>query len=82
MTGDVPEPGIDLDVDPMLFFAAVIEDQEAVLNAIDSPEFDALAGPGMVPLSMGVAMVAREHLHSAQEQLDRLVEADETWRPA
>lgn len=79
MTGDVPEPGIDLNVDPMLFFATVIEDQEAVLAAMASPEAEAM---GLAPLSMGVAMVAREHLHSAQEQLDRLVEADETWRPA
>jgi len=66
---------VDIDIDPMLFYAAVIEEQLDVL--------DMVADMGAIFVHMeGVADIAHEHLASAQEALDRLIEEDTSWRPA
>ena len=58
------------DVDPLLFYALAIEDQIAVLDMLV-----------MFPMD-GVADVAREQIAAAQVELDRLIDEDDTWRPA
>lgn len=72
----------DLDVDPMLFLALVIEDQIALVETLDIAG-DPFGGiPGMSSLTEGVADVARRKIAEAQADLDRLIEADTTWQPA
>jgi hypothetical protein len=71
---------VHLDIDEMLFFAAVIEEQVEVLDAIENPimgDMFSIAG-----LGEGVAEICREQIRTAQEALDALIEADKTWRPA
>jgi hypothetical protein len=63
------------DVDPLLFYALTIEDQIAVLDMLTMY-------PGAPGLMDGVADVAREQIAAAQVKLDRLIDEDDTWRPA
>lgn len=68
---------IDLDIDPMLFYAAIIEDRVEMLDSL------AMAGDIGGPLAAGVgeqmADICRTEIAQAQEQLDRLIEEDTTW---
>jgi hypothetical protein len=63
---------IHLDIDPMLFYATVIEDDLAILDMLDM-------APGLFD---GMAEIGHEKLAEAQTALDALIEADKTWRPA
>lgn len=66
------------DVDPLLFFQLMIDGEAAVLDNVT------LTGsmPGMMDMMDGIADIAHEHLADAVAELDRLIEADPTWRPA
>lgn len=79
MSEHEPEETFDLDIDPMLFFAAVIEEQVEVLTMITDAGAAGIFGTGMGSLSDGVADIARDQIEQAQEQLDRLIAEDETW---
>lgn len=68
--------GEHLDIDPMLFFALVIEDQIAVLDMFTT----GAAGFPVPGLADGVADIARNQIASAQAELDTLIAADDTWR--
>jgi hypothetical protein len=63
---------VHLDIDPMLFFATVIEDDLAILDMLDM-------APGLFP---NMAEVGHQKLAEAQAALDALIEADTTWRLA
>ena len=63
---------IEFDADPMLFLQTVVDDQIALVEAIE------IAGD---PFG-GVADVARRKIAEAQADLDRMIKADKTWRPA
>lgn len=70
----------DLEVDQMLFLAAVIEDELDGLAVMTDPvltEMFSVAG-----LSDGVAEICRANVASAQARLDWLIAEDTTWRPA
>jgi hypothetical protein len=75
-----PEDGIHLDIDPMLFFAAVIEEQIEVMDMTDIAK-DAGGMLGMADMMSGVGDIARHQIEMAQESLDRLIAEDTTWRP-
>ena len=66
-------------VDGMLFLALYIEDQMDLIGV-----FDGAMGMLGLPddLTAGVSAIAREQIEEAQAQLDVLIEADKTWRPA
>lgn len=68
----------NIDVDGMLFLAAIIEDQIEML--------DASAGlatiPGGEAVYEGVAQICRDQIEMAQAQLDTIIAKDTTWRPA
>ena len=69
------------DVDGMLFLATYIEDQLDLLDAVENPtmgDMFSISGMGFE----GVADICREQIAQAQAGLDRLIEADTTWRPA
>lgn len=76
---NVPEPEhvFDLDVDPLLFFAAVIEDQTELLDVF--PTAVGMFGPGLASIGEGVAEIARRQVEQAQAALDRLIAEDDTW---
>lgn len=65
-----------LDIDPMLFLDAVVEQQLEVLAAVKSDLF------GIAGLGDGVAEIAQRELDRAQTALDNLIAEDDTWRPA
>jgi len=66
----------DFEVDEMLFLAAVIENELEGMQA--AKEFGAL----MPEMAEGVIEIGRKNVERAQAELDRLIEADKTWRPA
>lgn len=69
---------VHIDVDPMLFYAMVIEDEMALIEVFDG----AMGMLGMpADVTAGVSGIAREKATEAQVQLDALIEADKTWRP-
>ncbi len=70
MSGDE----VHLDIDAMLFLQAVVDDNIALV--------DDLERSGLGALMSGVVDVGREKIAEAQAGLDRMIEADETWRPA
>jgi hypothetical protein len=74
------EEEIHLDVDPMLFYAIVIEDELALLDAMTNPIMGDMFSVTGFP--EGMADIAREKAAEAQTALDALIEADKTWRPA
>ena len=67
----------DLEIDLMLFYAAVIEEQIEVL-AMTAQMGDVF---GDNDISKGVADICREQLTMAQTSLDELIAEDTTWRP-
>jgi hypothetical protein len=70
---------IHLDIDPMLFYAMVIEDEMDLIGVFDG----AMGMLGMpADVTAGVSGIAREKIEQAQAELDALIEADKTWRPA
>jgi hypothetical protein len=67
-----------IEIDPLLFFAAVIEDNLAIVD--DARRAETLIG--MMGLGDRMAEAAHADLARAQEQVDRLIAEDPSWRPA
>jgi hypothetical protein len=65
---------VHLDIDAMLFLQMVVDDNVQLV--------DDLERSGLGALMSGVVDVGYEKIAEAQAGLDRMIEADETWRPA
>jgi hypothetical protein len=66
----------DVEIDPMMFLQAVIDDQVEVLGMAKS---GALAFGSVPSLADGVADLARGQIEKAQDALDKMIAEDFTW---
>ena len=71
------EPEIHIDVDPMLYLAAFIEDNLDTIDHLKSAG-DMMGAP---EFAGAVASVGHDAIAHAHEQLESLIAADKTWQP-
>jgi hypothetical protein len=71
---------INLDLDPMLFMQAAVDEQLAMLGSLDLAAAMGGGMPGMFGILDAMSEVGTEKIVEAQTALDTLVENDPTWR--
>jgi len=67
----------NLDIDPMIFLQAVIDEQIEVIDM--SATMAGFFGPEIPHVSEGVIEIARTQIARAQATLDILIAEDDTW---
>jgi hypothetical protein len=70
---------VHIDIDPMLFMQAVVDDQLVLIDSIKAAGEGFGGMPGLGSLADGVVEVGREKVAEAQEHLDQLIAEDPTW---
>jgi hypothetical protein len=78
---------MDFEIDVMMFFQTVVDDQvEIALGLPAAAEMTfGISGvtiTGEPSMFSGIAKIAHAKAAEAQAELDALIEADDTWRPA